>query len=227
MKISKEFSKHAQAYESRNSIQTQVAKKLLSLVAGEPQKIVDLGCGSGAICRNIEWDYVKFYGIDFAQGMLDLHPKTPKIELLNADFNDVKLYDMLQREQFDYILSASALQWAEDLDSLFAHISKLTTPIAFAIFTSNTFKTLHKTAAINSILKSAQEIKTLQERYFDAKFELCSYSLEFETVRDMFRYIKRSGVSGARNLLGVKEMKELMRSYPLNYLEFEVVFISS
>lgn len=227
MKISKEFSKYAEAYESRNTIQMQVAKKLLSLVRGEPQKIVDLGCGSGAICRNIGWSYTKLYGIDFAQGMLDLHPKTAQIELLNHDFNDAKLYDRLKAEAFDYILSASALQWAQDLESLFGYISRLDAPVAFAIFTSNTFKTLHQTANIDSMLQSAEEIKRLQERYFEANFEICSYSLEFTSVREMFRYIKRSGVSGARNLLGVKEMKELMRSYPLNYLEFEVVFISS
>jgi malonyl-CoA O-methyltransferase len=53
------------------------------------------------------------------------------------------------------------------------------------------------------------------------------YKLEFDSVREMFRYIKRSGVSGNRNLLGFKEMKKLMNEYPLNYLEFEVVFIQN
>jgi malonyl-CoA O-methyltransferase len=41
----------------------------------------------------------------------------------------------------------------------------------------------------------------------------------------MFRYIKGSGVSGSRNLLSFKDMKRLMKEYPLNYLEFEVAFI--
>ena len=54
-----------------------------------------------------------------------------------------------------------------------------------------------------------------------------TYKLEFTSVREMFRYIKHSGVSGSRNLLSIKEMKQLMREYPINYLEFEVVFLYS
>jgi malonyl-CoA O-methyltransferase len=53
------------------------------------------------------------------------------------------------------------------------------------------------------------------------------YRLAFDSVREMFRYIKRSGVSGNRNLLKYKEMKSLMQNYPLDYLEFEVVFIQN
>jgi malonyl-CoA O-methyltransferase len=41
----------------------------------------------------------------------------------------------------------------------------------------------------------------------------------------MLRYIKRSGVSGGRNVLGVTQMRRLMERYPLEYLEFEVLFI--
>jgi malonyl-CoA O-methyltransferase len=43
----------------------------------------------------------------------------------------------------------------------------------------------------------------------------------------MFKYIKQSGVSGSRKVLGYKQTKKLMREYPVNYLEFEVAFIVS
>ena len=52
-----------------------------------------------------------------------------------------------------------------------------------------------------------------------------NYKLEFEDTREMFKYIKKSGVSGSRNELSYKQIKALMEQYPLNYLEFEVVFI--
>ena len=55
--------------------------------------------------------------------------------------------------------------------------------------------------------------------------EVIRYSLSFDSVRDMFRYIKRSGVSGNRNVLTYKGTKRLMETYPLDYLEFEVLFI--
>jgi len=156
-----------------------------------------------------------------------LHPKSKKIEAIYGDFNDPLLFENLAMYEFEHIFSASALQWAEDLESVFQHISSLKRPVSFAIFTSGTFKTLNKTASLHSLLRSAEEIKSLQKRYFDAHFEVVEYKLEFKSVREMFTYIKRSGVSGSRNVLSFKQTKELMQNYPLDYLEFEVAFIQS
>jgi len=227
MKISSEFSKHALGYTTHNIIQQKVIDKLLTSIKSKPKYILDLGCGSGELCKKIDWEYKHFIGVDFAKGMLKLHPKSKKIECIYGDFNDKTLFENLNTYKFDYIFSASALQWADDLQKVFSNIQKLDTPVALAIFTSNTFKTLNDTAGIDSILKSAQEIKEIQKKFFDANFEVKNYKLEFQTVRDMFRYIKKSGVSASRRVLNFKQTKKLMKQYPLNYLEFEVVFIKS
>jgi len=225
MKISTEFSKHALEYDSYNIIQNSVIKKLLNDVVTEPQQILDLGCGSGAVVQAIEWKYRHFTGVDFAPGMLELHPKSKKVEAIYGDFNDATLFDTLQTYNFDHIFSASALQWAESLEGVFKSIALLNTPVSLAIFTAGTFKTLNETAGLKPLLRDKEEIQRLSELYFDAKYEVVSYKLEFESVREMFRYIKGSGVSGSRNLLSFKDMKRLMKEYPLNYLEFEVAFI--
>lgn len=227
MKISSEFSKYAEHYGSYNVIQNRVVEKLTSHVKGEPRKILDLGCGRGAVCKNVSWEYDSFTAVDFAEGMLELHPTSQIIQVMHGDFNDASLFKDLQVKKYDYIISASALQWADDLDLVFKNLKKLNAPVALAIFTSNTFKTLNATASLKSILKSAQEIDMLQKKYFNATFEVVNYRLEFESTREMFRYIKQSGVSGARKVLDYKQTKKLMRDYPINYLEFEVAFIIS
>lgn len=227
MKISSEFSKYAASYGSQNVIQDMVASKLVELVTSKPQRILDLGCGNGAICKKIDWEYEYFKGIDFAPGMLELHPKSEKIESAYGDFNDKTLFNELSNSKYDYIFSASALQWATDLDAVFEGISSLNTPVVLGIFTSNTFKTLNETASLPPMLRTSQEIDKVQKKHFNADFELVSYRLEFESTREMFRYIKQSGVSGSRKVLDYKQTKQLMREYPLNYLEFEVAFIHS
>jgi len=228
MKIGSEFSKYASSYENYNVIQQKVATKLLSHVKGRPQSILDLGCGRGALVEKIDWDYQYFVGIDFAQGMLELHPKSSKIKCIYGDFNDTALFEHLQTYQFDYIFSASALQWAKDLESVFENIQKLQTPVSLAIFTANTFKTLHATAGIESPLLDKESLHVMQKQYFpQTYFEVMHYTLVFEKSEDIFRYIKRSGVSGSRNILNFKEMKHLMQNYPSQSLEFEVVFIYS
>ena len=227
MKISSEFSKYASKYASLNIIQDKVADRLLSSITTKPKNVLDLGCGNGVLCKKINWKYKHFTGVDFAKGMLELHPKSKKIECIYGNFNDKTLFEHLLTYKYDYIFSSSALQWADDLDMVFKNIKLLNAPIALAIFTSNTFKTLNKTVSIKSLLRSVDEIYNLQKKYFDINFEVVKYKLEFDSTREMFRYIKQSGVSGSRKILSYKQTKFLLENYPLNYLEFEVVFITS
>ncbi len=227
MKISSEFSKYASEYENYNIIQKKVIDKLLSTLKTQPKDILDLGCGSGELCKKIDWQYNSFIGVDFAKNMLELHPKSDKIKCIYGDFNDENLFKELKKHHYDHIFSASALQWADDLETVFRHIKTLNAPVSLAIFTSNTFKTLHNTAGLNSILASASSILKIQAKFFKTNFEIVNYKLRFNSVREMFRYIKKSGVSASRRVLTYKQTKKLMQEYPLDYLEFEIVFITS
>lgn len=227
MKVSNEFSRYADGYGDYNVIQKKVVKHLVARIPDCPKIILDIGCGQGAIAKRIDWPYAHFIGIDFAPRMLELHPKNDRIECIYGDFGNPDLYDGLRSYAFDRILSASALQWSPNLANTFELIQSLDAPVSLAIFTGGTFKTLFETAGVAPLLRSADEVGTLAQRIFGASCEQVNYSLSFENTREMFRYIKRSGVSGNRNLLSYKETKALMRSYPLEYLEFEVLFIQN
>jgi len=231
MKVQNEFSRYAEQYGNYNIIQEKVIRKLLDDLKEKPRNILDLGCGKGALYSAIDWKIEHFVGVDFAFRMLELHPKEGKnVELLECvygDFNDSALFEQLSFIDFDRIFSASALQWAEDLEKVFRHIASLKRPVSLAIFSGSTFKTLFETAGVAPLLRSSDEIASLAKRFFNVDVAIVRYQLSFDSVREMFRYIKRSGVSGNRNLLGYKEMKKLMESYPLDYLEFEVVFIQT
>ena len=227
MKISNEFSRYAKSYASYNIIQNKVIKYLLKINDKKPKNILDLGCGDGSLVKNIDWEYNHFTGVDFANKMLELHPLSKNIECIYGDFNDKTLFENLKTYNYDHIFSASALQWAENLDETFKNIKALESPVSLAIFSSNTFKTLNKTASLTPLLRSTDEIKRLQKKYFDANFEVVEYKLEFKSTKEIFKYIKHSGVSGSRKILSYKETKKLINEYPLNYLEFEVVFIHS
>lgn len=227
MSVDLEFSKYAHSYEKYNIIQNQVADELLSLVKYKAENILDLGCGRGALAKKIEWEIQHFLGVDFAKNMLELHPKSEHIECIYSDFDNPALYEELFMYDFDYILSASALQWSQNLSQLFSQIARLNfQDFAFALFSANTFKTLHETAQIISPLPSTKQIQDAAA-LLGAQSYVKTYTLEFENTHEMFRYIKKSGVSGGRNLLSYKQTKKLMQDYPLNYLEFEVVFLHS
>jgi len=235
--VIKEFSRFAHQYDKHNEIQAQVAKTLVERILLEelPEKssnnLLDLGCGSGAIAKNLQankYIYNSLTAFDSSQEMLNIHPNSTNIIKICADFNNKDFIKLLPYQKYDFIISSSALQWSRDLNQIFLQLSNLSNYAYFAIFTSGTFRTLHHTAKIDSPIYSAKDIEeSISKHYKNVEFELNRYSLHFNSVREMFQYIKKSGVSAGEKKLGFKETKRLMESYPLDYLEFEVLFVEA
>jgi malonyl-CoA O-methyltransferase len=224
-----EFSRFAHSYDNYNIIQRKVANTLVNRINFKHyDKIIDLGCGSGNIYKNLKElniSFNQFIAIDSSPNMLNIHPSHMKIEKICIDFDSI--LELNQKNEEILLLSSSSIQWSKDLNKLFSELSKLSKIAYFAIFTDNTFKTIHKTAKISSPLYSEDTLISYINKYYEASFDIKSYQLEFQNTKDMFHYIKRSGVSGGEKRLTYKEMKKLISSYPLNYLEFEVMFVKA
>jgi malonyl-CoA O-methyltransferase len=230
MKIVKEFSRFAHEYNSHNIIQSRVAKKLVSMLENDYYPFVlDLGSGSGAVYKemlNKNIKIEKFVALDFSKEMLSLHPKANNIQTVCSDFNNNN-FDEYRNKEFSILISSSALQWSIDLPTVLNSISRLASKHYFAFFTSKTFSTLHNIAGVKSPIYSKESIVDSLHAYKIDVLEEVEYHLSFDSVLEMFRYIKRSGVSGGAGVLSYKEMKNIMKNYPFDYLEFEVVFIKA
>ena len=230
--VIKEFSRFAHQYDKHNEIQARVAKRLVEKV---PKKhyssILDMGSGSGEVCKNVMHQGISFdlfSAFDSSENMLSLHPQNKNIKKICGNFNNEEFSTLLDQKTYDLILSSSALQWSENLDLTLSCMSALSKRLYAAIFTSNTFKTLHETANIDSPIYNAEELeRSILKYYPNAHFELHRYTLYFDSTREMFRYIKKSGVSSGEKKLSFKETKRLMEKYPLDYLEFEVLFVEA
>ena len=229
MKIVKEFSRFADEYDTYNVIQKEVAKKLIGYVEKRKYStILDLGSGDGAVYnalveREIQFD--NFVALDFSKEMLALHPSAHNVTKICMDFNESDLSSVIKKSEVDIVISSSALQWSRDIDATLSSISSLSSGAYLSFFTANTFKTLHKTANIISPIYSKSEILEALDRLFIYECETVEYKLNFNSVHKMLRYIKHSGVNGGVKQLGFREIKQLMEKYPLNYLEFEVIFV--
>ena len=219
----KEFSKRAVDYQKNNQLQIKIAKKLISKIDIKPKRILDLGSGSGEVFREIEkmgLNYKRFIAVDFAKNMCTLHPQNSKTTILNYNFDDENLYKNLQN--IDTIISSSSLQWSQNLKKTAKNIIKTAPNIYISIFTNNTFKTINQTANLKSFLLSPDEIL---EIFDDFESKIKGYKIFFENNILMFKYIKNSGVSGGVKRLSFKQTKELIKNYPLDYLEFEVIYL--
>ena len=228
MRIKEQFEKSANSYEEYSHIQNLGAKLLVKQIKEPINSIIDLGCGSGRVYKELKdknINFNRFYGVDFANSMLKLHPKDKNIELITGDFNKKELFFTLKELNAKAIISASALQWAKDLEFTFKECASCADMGYFFIFSSNTFKTLHQTVDIKSpIWDKDSIINAFKKSYKPLKIQEINKNLEFNSTLEMLRYIKKSGVSGGLNL-PYKKMKYLIENYPLNYLEFETLLL--
>ncbi|RXJ84927.1 methyltransferase [Arcobacter cloacae] len=227
MSVKNQFSKYAKEYQNHNIIQQIVAKSLVRELTSQPKRILELGCGSGQVFSHISWEIDFYKAIDFSASMCELHPKASNIEIKCFDFDTQEFINEIKNDSYDIVLSSSALQWSKDLSKIIKHISYITNEVNAVLFTSNTFKTIQKITKIKSPILDESSIKKAFSKYFKCEFETIMYKLEFDDKKELFDYIKKSGVSGGNTSLDFKEAKKLYKEYDLNYLEFEVIFVKT
>ncbi len=220
----REFSKRANLYQQYNFLQKKIAKYLVTKLKKKPKRVLDLGCGSGVIIKNLI-AFELFVGVDFAKNMCLLHPKGKNIEIIYGNFDDKELFKKLKNYNFDTIFSSSALQWSKELNQVALEISKISPNFYGAIFTNRTFKRLYDWTNLNSFLPSSKYVIEIFDKYFNLENEIITYRVEFQETYSLFKYIKNSGISGGVKRLSFKETKNLINNYPDKFLEFEVVFL--
>jgi malonyl-CoA O-methyltransferase len=223
--VQEQFSKHANEYNSHNIIQQIISKALVRELKSEPKRILELGCGSGQIFKNINFDFDYYKAIDFSQVMCDIHPKHTNLELVCLNFDTDEFHQNIENEKYDIVLSSSALQWSNDLSKIVNTLSQISNEIHMVLFTSNTFKTIFELSSTISPILDLDTIKKSFDTFYACEYEVLNYKLEFENKKELFNYIKNSGVSGEKNTLSFEKAKHLYKNYNLGYLEFEVVFI--
>jgi malonyl-CoA O-methyltransferase len=229
LQVINQFSKYANEYKSHNIIQQIVAKSLVRELKSKPKRILELGCGSGQVFRHIacSCEEIEFYkAIDSSKSMCELHPKAKNLEVKCLNFDSHEFFDEIKNDSYDIVLSSSALQWSKNLVKIIEALQKVTKEINAVLFTSNTFQTIQKITGTKSPILDEKNIKEAFSKYFNCEFETILYKLEFDTKKDMFDYIKKSGVSG-ENSLSFVNAKKLYKEYELNYLEFEVIFVKT
>ena len=220
-----QFSKYAKEYNSNNIIQQIISRALVRELEFQPKRVLELGCGSGQVFKNIEFDFEYYKAVDFSKEMCKEHPKAKNLDVVCLDFDSVEFQENIQNENYDIVLSSSALQWSKNLREVIKTLQKCSNQISMVLFTSNTFKTIFEITKKKSPILDIDSIKKSFDGIYRCEFEVLNYKLEFDSKKEMFDYIKNSGVGGADKPLNFKEAKKLYKEYPYSYLEFEVIFI--
>ena len=139
--IAASFSKAATSYDASAFLQQEVGRRLLErldYVKLTPERIVDLGCGTGFMTRALEARYKKarILGLDLAHGMA-AHAKAQtgwrsRQSFAVGDAERLPLPDA----SVDLILSNLTIQWCGDLDAVFREAKRVLKPGGLFMFTT-------------------------------------------------------------------------------------------
>jgi len=209
------FDKFANTYIQYNFIQKKIIKSYLPFIK---KRVVDLGCGSEGLCKYKKFDF--YLGVDKSKEMLKLNP----CNVINMDFDKKECFERIKEYNFNQIVSFSALQWSKNLEFVFKEIKKLNKSFLLAIFTSNTFKSLHSFLNVNSPIYSKEEILSYSSIFDLVTIDIIYYEMEFNSSKEMLNYIKFSGVSSNANAK-ISKIRALLKNNLLKKLEFEVVVL--
>lgn len=240
VRVRKSFDRAAESYDAAAVLQKLVRDEMFSrldLIKVSPQKVLDLGCGTGhgSFALQKRFKSAKVFSLDFAFAMLEkTYAQQPLLKkalgnkkLICADIENLPVAG----DQVDIIWSNLAIQWCNDLDKSFDEIKRVLKPNSLFIFSTfgpDTLKELR--VASNSGQEGTQ---TSVSRFIDMHdigdaltrngfsapvLDVERYTLTYDDVRSVMVDLKSIGASNAtagrgRGLAGKDFLKNLVEQY--------------
>ncbi len=251
-KVAKSFSRAASTYEEVAVVQQSVlAEHLerLSFAKIEPERILDLGSGTGTGAQELSKKYKKsrVIAMDIAQGMLLEHRKNlprfrNRTDLICADLDHLPLED----NSIDLVFSNLAIQWSNDLHQVIKEFRRVLRTGGLLSFTTVGPDTLRELRdAWNSIgagdhvhdFLDMHEIgDALISNGFGAPvLDVDRYTLTYPDVKSLLSDLKKLGATNSssersRGMMGREMISKLERAYEKQRIEgklpltYEIVY---
>ena len=248
-RIAKSFNRAAYTYDAAATFQRNVGEKLLSMVEAihTVATVVDLGCGTGHITGRLQEKFLQaeVIGIDLAESMLSVaRKKNPAVPAwLCGDAEKLPLASA----SVDVVFSSLALQWCNNLTSLFAELNLILKPGGTLIFSTLGPNTLHELKSawqqvdnyvhVNHFISGDNVKKELLKMGFTSiQFDQQSPVLQFEKLTDLTRELKAlgahninrgraTGLTGRQKIAAFKTAYEQLRHDSLLPATYEVFYI--
>ena len=249
--IRQSFDKAATRYDEVAVLQREVAQRVLErleLIKLAPQRILDLGCGTGLNSKALEKRYPKaqVISLDLAPAMLQQARKhkrwLSKQRFICGDAEQLPL----AKNSVDMIFSSLTLQWCHDLDSAFRECFRVLKPGGLLMFATLGPDTLHELRNSWQSVDNYNHVNAfvdmhdigdalIRTRLADPVMDVETITMTYQEVMPLMRDLK---ILGAHNMTGGRErgltgkqkihaMAEAYESYRINGLlpaSYEVVY---
>lgn len=228
------FEQAAVGYDQAAALQQEVAARLLArldLMTIKPQRILDLGCGTGQCIQGLMSHYkgAEVVGLDIALPMLKRARKRGRWlrrpRCVCADAERLPFADA----SFDLVLSNLMLQWCTDLESLFADLQRILRPGGLLMFTSfgpdtlselrNSWAQVDDRSHVNVFMDMHDVGDALvKTRFADPVMDVERITLTYPDVWQLMRELKQIGAHNVtagrrRGLTGKAHVQQLVNAY--------------
>ncbi len=228
------FERAADRYDEAAVLQREVATRLLErldLVRLSPQRILDLGSGTGYCIDGLLARYRKaeVVALDIALPMLR-HARRRgrwlrRPRCVCADAERLPFAD----DSFDLVFSNLMMQWCVDLDATFAELRRVIRPGGLLLFSSFGPDTLKELRAAWGEVDGYAHVNTfldmhdvgdalLRARFADPVMDVERLTLTYRDVRKLMRELKQIGAHNVtagrpRGLTGRHRLQRLVEAY--------------
>lgn len=233
-KTRKGFDRAAHSYDDAAILQREIGDRLLErldLVKLQPQRVVDLGCGTGKISEALLQRYRKaeVIGLDLAYSMVQMTRSRGgwwrKPSGICADVLQLPL----RKDSVDMVVSNLMLQWCNDLPAAFGQLCQAIRPeglFLFSTFGPDTLKELrHSWGQVDGYTHGSRFVDMhdvgdalLQAGFRDPVVDMEIITLTYAEVRGLLLDLKAIGANNAtvgrnRGLTGKQKMQAFYRAY--------------
>jgi len=247
--IRQSFECAAPGYDEHAVLEREIESRLLERVGflrGEPDLVVDIGCGTGSASKKLAVQFKKanIIALDWAPAMLRQVAGVAgeKPWLLCGDMHLLPL----AARSVDLIFSNLALQWSNDLPAVFHEFRRIMKPEAMLVFTCYGPDTLYELKQAWRVIDELQHVNDFPDMhdigdglmaagFREPVMDAERLTLEYRDVLTLMRELKGSGahnvathrfrgLTGKSRLQGMQQAYEQFRNndrYPASY---EVIY---
>jgi len=205
-RVARQFSRAAMRYDEAAQVQVDIAFDAMQLLKPGYTRLLDIGCGTGRVSRQLAPRCAQLVAMDLAEGMLSFAARqedksSHNIHWLQADAEHLPLLD----NSLDGVFSSMALQWCPNIQQVCQEIHRVLEPKGQAILAilaegsmqelQQSWRSLDSQQHVNQFLNRHDWQSAAQTLGFTVQSTEQTYTTWHANVRELLGSIKAIGAN--------------------------------